>query len=328
MPFPNTRSITSSDVNSVAFLGFLAMSKLTTQPAIDLLKLNDLFDTDAECRAYLEQLRWPNGVECPRCQSNSISRIKARKVLECNTCRYQFSATAGTLFHDSHLPLPKWFLAIFLITESRKGMSALQLKRLLKVSYKTAWYLSHRIREAMKEQNPTPLSGTIECDEMYVGGTHRAGRADGRKTWRLKKATVLGALQRGGPIRLRTSKGTDRATLKSFIRECAPNPKRIYTDAYSNYGGIGDHDTAHEIVDHGRHEYVRGDVHTNSIESAFGLFKRAIVGSFHQVSHKHLDRYLDEFEFRFNNRKNPYLFRDTLTRLVRAEAMPYQKLTA
>jgi transposase-like protein len=198
----------------------------------------------------------------------------------------------------------------------------------LRVSYKTAWYLSHRIREAMKDKNPAPLGGTIECDETYIGGFNRAGRADGRKTWRSKKAIVLGALERGGEIRLRTGKNTSSATLKAFVNECAPNPSRIYTDDLKNYRGIGDNDTIHESVNHSAHEYVRGDVHTNSIESAFGLFKRAVVGSFHQVSHKHLDRYLDEFEFRFNNRKNPYLFRDTLTRLVHGEAMPYQQLTA
>ena len=122
------------------------MSKLTTQPAVNILSLMTDYDTDAECRAFLEELRWPNGVECPRCQSKKISRIKARKMFDCDGCRYQFSVTAGTIFHDSHLPLPKWFMAIFLISESKKGMSALQLKRLLKVSYKTAWYLCHRIR--------------------------------------------------------------------------------------------------------------------------------------------------------------------------------------
>lgn len=205
------------------------MSKLTTQPAIDLLKLNELFDTDAECRAYLEGLRWPDGVECPRCKSDSISRITARKVFECNACRYQFSATAGTIFHDSHLPLPKWFLAIFLITESRKGMSALQLKRLLRVSYKTAWYLCHRIRAAMTDANPHPLTGTVEVDETYVGGKWRGkhrGKGDGRKDWRDRKAVVLGAIQRGGDIRLTTSKSNDKASLHGFIRGCAPNPER------------------------------------------------------------------------------------------------------
>jgi transposase-like protein len=259
------------------------MSKLTTQPAIDLIQLNEAFDTDTECRAYLEELRWPNGPCCPRCKGQSISRIKARKVLECNACTYQFSATAGTIFHDSHLPLPKWFLAIFLITESRKGMSALQLKRLLKVSYKTAWYLCHRIREAMKEANPKPLSGTVECDETYIGGKHRAGAADGRKTWRTKKAMVLGALERGGEIRLRSSKSGDNAAIRGFVAEHAPNASRYMTDEHQAYQTLADADSRHEMVVHSRHEYVRGDVHTNSIENAFGLFKRSLVGSFHEA---------------------------------------------
>ena len=138
----------------------------TTRPAVDLISLLDLCERDAECRAYLEDLRWPTGPICPRCGGKVISRIKTRKVFECDHCCYQFSVTAGTLFHDSHLPLPKWFLAIFLICESKKGMSALQLKRMLKVSYKTAWYLCHRIRAAMSEANPRPPSGTVERDEF------------------------------------------------------------------------------------------------------------------------------------------------------------------
>ena len=303
------------------------MAKLTTQPAVNLVSLSEDFDTDTECRAYLEGLRWPDGVECPRCESKSISRIAARKVLECNACRYQFSVTAGTLFHDSHLPLPKWFLAIFLVSESKKGMSALQLKQLLKVSYKTAWYLCHRIREAMKTENPEPLSGTIEVDETYVGGIRR-GRGRGRGNYLSTKTMVLAALQRDGNIRVSTGKVNTRAVLHGFINECAPNPQRIMTDSYQAYSGIAGADTTHETVNHMRGEYVRRDVHTNSVEGAFGLFKRAIVGSFHQVSHKHLDRYLDEFEFRYNNRKNAYLFRDTLVRLVHGSALPYETLTA
>ena len=304
------------------------MSKLTTQPAVDLLSITDMFDTDAECRAYLEALRWPKGVECPRCESKSISRIQVRKVFECDKCRYQFSVTAGTIFHDSHLPLPKWFLAIFLITESRKGMSALQLKRLLKVSYKTAWYLCHRIRESMRCDNPEPLTGTVECDETYVGGRRRnVGRG-----YRGNKMMVLGALQRGGQIRLKVGKRNDKATLQGFVADhVSPNVANIYTDEHPGYVGLDDDSGAtglHQTVNHSAKEYVRGHVHTNSVESAFGLFKRAVVGSFHQVSAKHLDRYLDEFEFRFNNRKNPYLFRDTLLRLTKGNALPYDKLTA
>jgi transposase-like protein len=302
------------------------MSKLTTQPAVNLLSLMEDFDTDAECRAYLEELRWPKGVTCPRCQSQAISRIKARKMFDCDGCRYQFSVTAGTIFHDSHLPLPKWFMAIFLITESKKGMSARQLKRLLKVSYKTAWYLCHRIREAMKTENAEPLTGIVECDETYVGGKQRGVGMGG---YHLSKALVIGIIQRGGELRIRhgRSLAPNRKTLHGFIKEHAPNPKRIMTDEHLAYKCIKDSDTTHETVTHSKKEYVRGDVHTNTIESAFGLFKRSLVGSFHKVSVKHLDRYLDEFEFRYNNRKNAYLFRDTLIRLTNGTALPYEKLT-
>lgn len=291
---------------------------------MNLPALNVDFDTDAECREALEDLRWPDGVTCLRCGSDKISRISTRKQYDCDKCRYRFSVTTGTIFHDSHLPLPKWFMAILLMCEAKKGISANQMKRTLGVAHKTAWYLCHRIRKAMTTANPEPLTGTIEVDETYVGGkTHK-----GRGQWRSKKAIVLGAIQRGGQIRLDTAKAADRETLHGFIRKHAPNPERIMTDEYHPYKGIGDFDTTHETVQHGVKEYVRGDIHTNTVESAFGLFKRGVVGSFHQVSHKHLDRYLDEFEFRFNNRKNPYLFRDTITRLVRAEALPYEQLTA
>lgn len=286
------------------------------------------FDTDAECRAALEKLRWPNGVECPRCQGKSISRITTRKQFDCNACRYRFSVTTGTVFNDSHLALPKWFMAVLLMCEAKKGMSAHQMKRTLGVTIKTAWYLCHRIREAMKDANAEPLTGTVEVDETYVGGKLCGAGRGGRGTYRTNKAMIIAALQRDGDIRIRSGKTNSREVLHGFIREHAPNPARIMTDEWPAYRGIADGDTTHETVEHRSKEYVRGDVHTNSVEGAFGLFKRAIVGSFHQVSHKHIDRYCDEFEFRFNNRKNPHLFRDTLTRLVTAKPLQYDTLTA
>jgi transposase-like protein len=292
---------------------------------MNLSVLNTDFDTDAECREALEDLRWPKGVLCLRCDSDKISRISTRRQYDCDSCRYRFSVTTGTVFHDSHLPLQKWFLAVLLMFEAKKGISANQMKRTLGVAFKTAWYLCHRIREAMKDANTEPLTGTIEVDETYVGGKRpRYGNGG----YRANKAMVVAALQRGGDIRIRSDKRADKKTLHAFINECAPNPQRIMTDEWQAYRGIADADTTHETVEHGAKEYVRGDVHTNSVEGAFGLFKRSIVGSFHQISHKHLDRYLDEFEFRYNNRKNAYLFRDTLTRLVTAKALPYEKLTA
>lgn len=284
------------------------------------------FDTDAECRLALEQLRWPNGVRCLRCDSISISRITTRKQYDCNACRYRFSVTTGTVFNDSHLALPKWFMAVLLMCEAKKGISANQLKRTMGVAHKTAWYLCHRIREAMAEVNKAQLTGTVEVDETYIGGQ---ARGVGRGNYKPHKQMVVAALQRGGDIRIEKGKRNDRATLHGFIKtHVSGDAERICTDGLQSYRGIADGNTTHEVVDHVRGEYARGDVHTNTVEGAFGLFKRAIVGSFHQISEKHLDRYLDEFEFRYNNRKNPHLFRDTLTRLVTTKPLQYEKLTA
>ncbi len=295
--------------------------------AENLMSLIHDYDTDQECRDRLEHLRWPDGVCCPRCQSDKISRIVKRKQFDCDSCRYQFSVTSGTIFHDSHLGLPKWFIAIYLMTESKKGISANQMRRTIAVSYKTAWYLCHRIREAMYEDAPTPLSGTVEADETYIGGK-RAGGGRGNGNYRKNKTMVMAVVQRGGAIRMSTGKTDSKVILQRFVRSHAPNPARIMTDEHPSYVGLADSDTTHESVNHSAKEYVRGDVHTNTAESAFSLFKRSIVGSFHQVSGKHLDRYLDEFEWRFNNLKNPYLFRDTLRKLVAAGHIEYKELTA
>jgi transposase-like protein len=295
------------------------------RPAIDLLLLLDAYDTNRECRTYLEELRWPKGAICPRCSGKTISRIKARKVFECDGCGYQFSVTAGTLFHDSHLPLPKWFLAIFLMCESKKGMSANQLKRMLKVSYKTAWYLCHRIRAAMTDPNPKPLTGTVGVDEIYIGGGRGVG-SDNRE----RHTMIMAAVSRdGGLIRMTKGKRRTRETPHGFTRaNVSPEVANIYTDEAMAHRGIGDENTLHRTVNHHIGEYVRGDVHSQTVERASSLFKRSIVGSFHQISEKHVDRYLDEFEFRFNNRRNPYQFRDVLLRLMDAKAMPYNTLTA
>ncbi len=291
---------------------------------IDLMTLMDRFHSEEKCLEYLEGLRWPDGVHCPRCDSDKISRIVKRAQYDCDSCRYQFSVKAGTIFHDSHLPLRKWFAAVYLMCEARKGVSANQLKRTLKVAYKTAWYPCHRIRAALKDADTKPLDDTVEVDETFVGGKIR-GRGRG---YRDNKDMVLGAIERGGSIRLRVEKRRDRKTLHKFIEDTAPDAKRVFTDDFPAYKGIADEKTQHETVNHSADEYVRGDVHTNSIEGAFSLFKRSIVGAYHQVSTKHLPAYLDEFEFRFDNRDNPYLFRDTLLRLIGSESLKYDDLVA
>ncbi|MGH8092112.1 MAG: IS1595 family transposase [Chthoniobacterales bacterium] len=291
---------------------------------MNLPKLIAEFGSDDKCRERLVSLRWPDGVACPRCQSKSVSQVIERDQYDCNACRYQFSVTSGTIFHDTHLPLSKWFLAIYFMTESKKGMSALQIKRTLDISYETAWYLCHRIRAAMREINAELLRGVVEVDETYVGGKTR-GFGHGYKG---NKAIAIGAVQRAGKIRLQVITHADKATLHKFIHDnTAPDTEAIYTDQLPAYLGIADADTRHETVNHSIDEWVVGDVHTNGIESVWSLLKRSIIGSYHRVSIKHLDAYLDELEHRFNNRKNEYIFRDTLTKLVKAAKLPYQELT-
>jgi transposase-like protein len=310
------------------------MAKVKKQKQdVDLLGIIERFGDEEKCRTYLEHLRWPEGVKCLRCQSDKISRIYTRGLFTCDACGYQFSVKVGTILHDSHLPLTKWFLAIYLMSEAKKGVSANQLKRTLGVAYKTAWYLCHRIRKAVADADTSLLSGIIEVDETYIGGKAKNMHKDARER-KIKgrgasgKAMVLGAIERGGKIRLKVDKRADRETLHAFIKAMAsPQAECIMTDELPAYEGIADEDTRHETVKHSEEEWVRGDVHTNTVENAWSLFKRSIVGSYHQISAKHLDRYLDEFEFRFNNRNNPYLFRDTLLRLIASENLEYKELT-
>ena len=289
----------------------------------NLLNVVDEFGTDEQCRAVLESLRWPNGVACPRCGSLGVSTLTKRPVYDCNDCRYQFSVTAGTIMHDSHLPLRKWFIAIYLMTESKKGISALQLHRTLGVARRTAWYLSHRIREAMANdplEGPT-LFGVVEVDETLVGGRRRnVGHGyRGNKFW------VAGAIQRDGQVRLERVPNVRRHTLHGFIdRTVRDDADAIYTDELKSYLGIENHET----VNHGADEWVVGDVHTNSIEGVWSLFKRSIMGSFHKVSMKHIDRYLSELEWRFNNRDNDRIFIDALKRIVTTDTLTYRELVA
>ncbi len=292
---------------------------------MNLIKLVNTFHTEDACREYLEELRWPNGVACLRCGSTSISRISTRDQLDCNSCRYRFSVMTGTIFHDTHLPLWKWFLAVYTIVESKKGVSSNQLKRELEVSYKTAWYLSHRIRNAMAQarEDATPLDGVIEMDETFVGG-----KVDGKgRGYKGNKAIVVGVVQRKGQIILRVADDRTRKTLHAIAFSATdPKARAIFTDDWPAYHGIGDENTRHETVNHSQDEYVRGEVHTNTVEGVWSLLKRSIVGAFHHVSVKHLDAYLDELEWRFSNRNNPFMFRDTMRELVKAENLEYREL--
>ena len=300
---------------------------MTDTSNINLITLIERFRDEETCREYLEKLRWSEEVVCPRCGDTSVSEISTRDQFDCNSCRYRFSVTSGTIFDNTNLPLWKWFVTVYLICESKKSISANQIKRTIGVSYKTAWHLCHRIRSAMRSEvtgGPT-LFGVVEVDETLVGGRRRGVGTGNRvgKTW------VAGAVQRGGEVRIEAVPNIKKATLHAFIqRNTRPDTEAIYTDELRSYLGIADHDTRHETVRHSIEEWVVGDVHTNSVEGIWSLLKRSIMGAWHQVSAKHLDAYLSEVEFRINNRDNPYIFEAVMVRLLDRQALRYRELTA
>jgi transposase-like protein len=295
-----------------------------------LLDVQEMFDTDAKCRELLKRLRWPSEVECVRCHMPNVVRLATAKELYfCRDCKYQFSVTAGTIFNDSHLSLKKWFIATYLICESRKGFSANEMKRILGGSYKTAWYLCHRIRRAMKQVGQPMLDGTVEMDETYVGGKQR-GYGSGWRGERHTKEVVIGIRQRNGDLRFFHAEDAKSGTLARYIQEnISSDVDVIVTDELPAYKkAVGSH--KHETVNHTRKEYVRfgTDVHTNTVESAFSLLKRGIMGTWHKLSAKHLQAYLDEMTFRFDRRKRSDIFLDTLRHMVTANPLTFEKLTA
>jgi len=298
------------------------------EPPVTIIDVQNLFSTDEKCRELLERLRWPNGPECPRCKTQQLARL-SEKLLYCKDCDYQFSVTAGSIFHDSHLPLIKWFTVTYLMCESRKGMSANQIKRMMGISYKTAWYLCHRIRKAMASSDKPMLDGTVEIDETYVGGKQRGGyggRAKGNKE------IVLGVRQRGGDLRFFHAEDVKSGTLAKFIKDhVSTDVEVLMTDdfgAYPNAMKRAGHDASkHKTINHSKKIYAQGDIYTNTVESAFSLLKRGIMGTWHKISAKHLAAYLEEMTFRFNRRKKSDLFLDTLRHMVTADPLTFETLT-
>jgi len=308
---------------------------------VNLIDVTEQFKSDDDCLAYIESMRWPDGIiRCPVCGYDRISKITRKKtsknkrtrIYQCleATCKTQFSATSGTIFNDSHLPLTKWFMAMALIVDAKKSISANQLKEHLGIgSYRTAWYMAHRIRKAMESPNADKLSGIVEMDETYVGGRAKGKRGRGISN----KIVVIGMKQRDGNLRLSHAKNANKHTLADHIQKhISKDVDVIMTDEWGAYvpaikktGIIPDR---HKTVNHSKKIYAEGIVTTNGIESAFSLFKRSIIGSFHKVSIKHLHRYLSEFETRFNARKDKDRFEATLHRMLDIKPMPYAELTA
>jgi transposase-like protein len=305
---------------------------------MDIRQVNAKFSTDEECLAYLQQMRWPDGVvRCPECGSKDIKRVdrSADKLGKNNrkwfylcgekTCRNQFTPTSGTLFHDTHLPLIVWFHAVALILNAKKGISAKQLQRDLNIGgYKTAWYLNHRIREAMREGAIPLLGGIVEIDETYIGGYRK-----GHENYRENKHIVVGLRQRKGPIRFIQAKDTTGKTWKQIIAQnLASDVELIMTDDSSAARSALKDTTKHRSINHSIGEYVNGVVHTNTVESAFSLLKRGVIGSFHRISIKHLQKYLNEFSYRFNRRNDPNAFIETVRRLAQFPPLTFDVLTS
>jgi hypothetical protein len=335
---------------------------------MNLIDVTRQFQNDDDCLAYLETMRWPDGIKCPTCGSGHISKVTRKsntrtrtrmtkdgakekthsvrtRIYQClEKCTMnskgvmvnaQFSATSGTLFNDSHLPLTKWFMAMAIIVDAKKGISSKQLQEHLGIgSYRTAWYMGHRIRKAMVDGNLMPLTGTVEIDETYIGGT-AIRRFKRHMHPKAPKEMVLAMRERStkkkvGRVRYFHVPDGKRKTLEPIIKANLQEfPTRVITDSSSVYEILfkSEYPKAHRMVNHSQEWVVPGtNFHTNTVESSFSLLKRGLIGSFHRVSIKHLHRYLTEFEYRFNARKASDRFSMTLQNMMGAGAMPYAEL--
>ncbi len=295
---------------------------------MNLVDINTLFGTEDKCRELLVRLRFPEGPQCLRCKGPVVKLDTNKQLFYCKDCDYQFSVTSGTVFNDSHLPLGKWFLTTHLLCEAKKGMSACQIQRTVGMSYKTAWYLCHRIRHAMAQTDKPMLDGKVEMDVTYVGGMNRG---KGHIAKNDNKEVVVGIRKRNGDLRFFHAHDAKGGTLAQYIREnISEDVEVIFTDdASANDAAMRKAKrTNHKKINHSSGVYVMGDIHTNTVESAFSLLKRGIMGTWHRISAKHLPAYLEEMEFRFNRRKRSDLFVDTLRHMVTASVLTFEKLTA
>jgi transposase-like protein len=279
---------------------------------------NPIFSDESKAREWLEDRVWPTGPVCPHCgvTSEHVTKLagKAHRdgVFQCNGCREQFTVTVGTVFERSKIPLTKWLAALFLMTASKKGVSAHQVHRMLDISYKSTWFMMHRLREAMRTGGLEPLGGegkVVEADELYYGKPDELRASprrvkEGRPYKRVQRNTrpILGLVERGGSVRTFHIAVADQATVADIVRKNVARESRLHTDESRLYTGSDQHFAAHETVKHTAKEYVRGDVTTNTIESYFSVFKRGMKGVYQHCKEKHLHRYLAEFDFRYNNR--------------------------
>jgi len=291
---------------------------------MNIIQIFQQFPTQEACIKHLEATRWPNAPICPYCNSENNTPRPTELRHWCNTCQRSFSVMVRTIFHHTHMPLQKWFLALSLILNAKKGISALQLSRDIEVNKNTAWRIAMQIRRAMAQSDQRNLlTGIVEMDETYVGGKPRKGKKynnddDKPKRGRgTKKAPVIGAVERKGEVRAKVvaknkMKGRN---LRAFVRSHVDTENsHLMTDEYKGYLGMS-RLLPHSVIRHASW-YVDGDIHTNTIESFWALLKRGMFGQFHSVSRKHLQKYVDEFCYRYNNRRNESVFDLTISRAL------------
>jgi transposase-like protein len=291
----------------------VAMTNKPTQ--LTARDFDKLFPNEEACDEYLIARRWPKGIHCPRCGSDRVYPLQTMKYRwECPDCReggaYRFSHLVGTIFENTKIDLREWFKVIHLMLGAKKGISALQVQRHMGFgSYKTAWYVCHRIRAALQDEKFLKLMGIVEVDETFIGGkkSNRHKSKRGKRAANPPKTVIVGAVERGGKVVTRVLESLSSVDLQKFVRETVSNKVSLLaTDEQVAYSGLGEY--PHEAVKHSAEQYVVGAVHTNTIEGFWSIFKRGIVGSFHKVSAKYMPLYIAEFQFRYNNRGNADIF--------------------
>ncbi len=270
---------------------------------------NPIYHDEDKARAHLEAQIWPNGPVCPHCGSLNATALRGKKhrkgLYQCNDCREQFSVTVGTVFERSKIPLHKWVLASHLMAASKKGMSAKQIERMLGISYKSAWFVCHRIREAMRDLGTKPIGGegkSVESDETFVGGKKKNVHNGKPEP---KKHPVVALVDRDGDLRAQHVADVTAKTLRKTLEKHVDRRSHLMTDDAMVYYWLGREFAAHSSVNHSADEYVSedGKAHVQNAEAFFALLKRGVYGTFHSVSEQHLQRYVDEFAFRWNYRK-------------------------
>src|SRR3984893_12517528 len=284
------------------------------------------FPDEAACRTYLTMRRWPDGPHCPRCDNTKLYECGPTRPFhwQCMNCGktkrtpYRFSVLVGTIFENTNVPLVTWFKVLYTMLQSKKGISSRQLRRMFfgeRSSLHTAWYVGHRLRAGMRDDDFKQLMGIVEVDETFIGGKDKNRHWDKKQhiTGMSGKTTVIGAISRKGNVGCQIIENADAKRLNRFVRKAVSDRvSLVATDDHQGYRYLPAFGFSHDTVKHSENEYVRGNVHTNNIESFWALFKRGVIGTYHNVSKKYLPLYLNEFQFRHNNRKNPDIFGEAI----------------